>query len=57
MVKTPNQGHGTLVNKFFEQVKQPDFKPPIAIDQLLLVSEISLLIDKLACEGGGQSPC
>lgn len=50
----PDKGHETLITSFFENVKKTPFVPPIAIDHLINVAELTLLIDKLACEGGGS---
>lgn len=49
-----DKGHETLLKSFFENVKKAPFVPPIAVDHLLNVAELTLLIDKLACEGGGS---
>jgi predicted dehydrogenase len=50
-----NAGHEALVRNFFEQVRQQQFNPPIPTDQLLLTAELTLIVDKLACEGGGST--
>lgn len=49
-----DKGHESLLTSFFENVKKAPFVPPIAVDHLLNVAELTLLIDKLACEGGGS---
>ena len=50
----PDKGHETLITSFFENVKKTPFIHPIGIDHLMHVAELTLLIDKLACEGGGS---
>lgn len=49
----PDKGHEALINQFFESVKQPSFTPPISFDRLALVAHLTLVIDSLACQGGG----
>lgn len=51
---TPDKGHSTLINQFFGGIKAADFKPPISVDRLNTVAELTLAIDQLACEGGGE---
>jgi len=51
--RVPDMGHEELITTFFDELQSKEFKHPIAIDRLLMVSHLSLLIDKLACEGGG----
>lgn len=50
----PDLGHESLIRTFFESVKQAPFVPPIALDHMAKVAELTLLIDSLACEGGGN---
>lgn len=49
-----NRGHDALLKTFFDNLKQPQFVPPISFDRLFVVAELSLLIDQLACEDGGN---
>lgn len=49
----PDKGHEALMKTFFEQLSQPTFNPPISFNRLKTTAELTLLIDKLACEGGG----
>ena len=53
-ITAPDKGHEALLNQFFNQLRQETFIPPISIDRLHLVAELTLLIDQLACEGGGN---
>lgn len=51
---TADKGHEALLNTFFERIKKPTFEPPIPFARLRAVSELTLIIDELACEGGGD---
>lgn len=51
----PNKGHENLINSFFKALRLPVFEPPISFERLEMVARLSLMIDKLACEGGGNS--
>lgn len=48
-----DKGHASLLNLFFQQLRQSVFKPPIPLERLYNVAAITLVIDQLACEGGG----
>jgi predicted dehydrogenase len=48
-----DKGHAVLLNQFFTQIKKKSFTPPIAIERLSTVAKITLIVDQLACEGGG----
>ncbi len=50
----PDKGHETLLNNFFYALKHNTYEAPISIDRLLTTAELTLIIDKLACEGGGE---
>ncbi len=50
----PDDGHTELITTFFDGVKKLPFAPLVSPDHLLKVAEITLLIDELACEGGGN---
>ncbi len=49
-----DKGHEALITSFFDNVKKTPFVTPIPLDHLIQVAELTLLIDKLACEGGGS---
>jgi predicted dehydrogenase/threonine dehydrogenase-like Zn-dependent dehydrogenase len=50
--RVADKGHEFLMNQFFAAVKQG--KPmPIPVDRLNMVAELTLIIDQLACQGGG----
>lgn len=55
IVKTADTGHEALVTSFFEKLKQPASNLPIPVNDLVMISELILTIDKLACEGGGST--
>lgn len=50
----PDKGHEYLLKQFFTSLQQKNIKPIINLKRLLKVAEISLIIDKLACKGGGE---
>lgn len=47
-------GHQTLITEFFEGVRSPQQKMPISVERLTKVAELTLIIDKLVCQGGGN---
>jgi hypothetical protein len=49
----PDKGHTTLLKQFFDACSEPVFIPPISYDRLERVAELTLIIDALACQGGG----
>ena len=51
---TQDKGHETLINTFFQSIKKNQFAPPIDFTRLLMVAELTLIIDQLVCEGGGS---
>jgi predicted dehydrogenase len=53
-VTSPDKGHELLINTFFQELKKVSFIPPIPFNRLFTVAELTLLIDQLACEGGGS---
>jgi len=53
-VTMPDKGHEVLLNLFFEQLANATFEPPVSVDRLLTVARLTLIIDQLACEGGGS---
>lgn len=48
-----DKGHTALLEQFFANLKKPVFEPPIPLERLLRVARITLIIDELACKGGG----
>lgn len=52
-VMIADKGHEHLLSKFFNGIKTDNFVPPIDLHRLQQVAEISLLVDQLACQGGG----
>lgn len=51
---TPDKGHAQLLTTFFDRIKQPIFVPPIEYSRLLTTAQLSLMVDQLACAGGGE---
>lgn len=51
---TPDKGHEFLLAQFFGQLKKEKFTPPITIERLYRVAHITLIVDQLACAGGGS---
>lgn len=51
---SPDKGHETLLTMFFKHLNAPAFEPPISFDRLKTTAELTLIIDQLACEGGGE---
>jgi predicted dehydrogenase/threonine dehydrogenase-like Zn-dependent dehydrogenase len=49
----PDKGHSALLKKFFDACSLQEFVPPISYQRLDQVAEITLVIDELACQGGG----
>ncbi len=53
-VKQPNLGQDILINNFLRAIKEDVYVPPIAIDRLILATELTLIVDQLALQGGGE---
>jgi len=53
-LRYPDKGHNALLKEFFYQLTQEKFVPPIPLSRLEDVAKMTLLIDKLACDGGGS---
>ncbi len=49
-----DKGHEVLISKFFGALKTKNFEPPISIERLLDTTRLTLIIDQLACQGGGN---
>ena len=50
----PDKGHEYLLKKFFTSLHQKTITPIIDLQRLIEVSQITLVVDKLACKGGGE---
>ncbi|MCL4361735.1 bi-domain-containing oxidoreductase [Candidatus Dependentiae bacterium] len=48
-----DKGHKAILSEFFDNLKKDCFRPPIPHDRLLEVSKVTLIVDQLACKGGG----
>lgn len=48
-----DKGHEQLMQRFFEYIRCPDIGLPIPLQRLDMVAHLTLIVDKLACAGGG----
>lgn len=48
-----DKGHYNLIKRFFDAAATPGAKPPIPISRILKASELTLVADRLARQGGG----
>jgi hypothetical protein len=53
-LQTQEKGHSNLLKAFFKTVRTPHAQPPIPIKRILIATELSLIVDKLARMGGGR---
>jgi len=53
-VPVPDRGNEALLRQFFRSLTNDSFDPPIDFDRLKTVAELTLIIDQLACGGGGK---
>ena len=53
IVSRADKGHAQLLDTFFTALRAPQYVPPISFDRLQKVAEMTLIIDALACKGGG----
>lgn len=51
---SPDKGHEYLLHLFFETIQQPAYKPIFTLNRLYDVAKLTLIIDQLACAGGGS---
>lgn len=52
-VTMPDKGHALLMQQFFKSLTKKKYTPPISLKRLHTVAELTLIIDQLACQGGG----
>lgn len=52
-VTMPEKGHEILINAFFDALRKKK-SMPISIDRLNTVTQLTLIVDELACQGGGS---
>ncbi len=50
----PDRGYEAFVSDFFNSLQKPETDQVVDIEYLRMVAEVTLFIDKLACEGGGK---
>jgi predicted dehydrogenase/threonine dehydrogenase-like Zn-dependent dehydrogenase len=53
-VKQPNTGNEALITTFLQAIKQDVYIAPITMNRLILATELTLIVDKLALQGGGE---
>ncbi len=51
---SPNKGHEHLLRAFFKEVKNKDVKPQVSYERLLITTELTLTVNKLVLNGGGN---
>ncbi len=51
-VSSPDKGHKNLMTQFVKAAKMKNGKSPISVERILMATQISLVVDKLAREGG-----
>jgi len=51
---SPDKGHATILKQFFASLQDKNTKLPISFERLQSVSEISLIVDELVAQGGGE---
>lgn len=54
-VSQQDTGHKRLITEFFEGIKKKEWETPIPMQRLNTVANLTLVIDKLVCQGGGNS--
>lgn len=52
-LSSPDKGHEALLKQFFCAAKQPKCNNPLSVKRIFMATEISLIVDKLARQGGG----
>ncbi len=50
----PDRGYELFISDFFNSLQTPKKEQLIDVEYLRMVAEVTLFIDKLACEGGGK---
>lgn len=53
-VKVPDQGYEKLITKFFENIKNEKSEHTFSLERLTTVTDLTLIVDQLACQGGGE---
>lgn len=52
--QSQDKGHEVLIRRFFEGLRAEKRKMPIDLKRLNQVSKLTLTIDQLVCQGGGN---
>ncbi len=55
VVSTPDYGREHLVNQFFTGIRENPVVVPMSKERIMRVAHTTLMIDKLACSGGGNT--
>lgn len=53
-VDKQDKGHENLIKNFFASVYQPNIQTVMSLERLYTVAHLTLIIDELACQGGGE---
>ncbi len=53
-VSTPDKGHKAILTSFFNSLRSEKREMPISASRLSMVAQLTLVVDKLACQGGGN---
>lgn len=53
-ISTPRKGHEELLHAFFTYMRSKNSIPPFTPEHLLQTAHLTLIIDALACKGGGE---
>lgn len=53
-VSMPDKGHKAILTSFFDSLRSEKREMPISVKRLNMVAELTLIVDKLACQGGGN---
>lgn len=53
-VSTPTSGRDLLIADFFAGLRENPVRTPISRERIMMVNTITLIIDRLACSGGGE---
>ena len=53
-LQIPDKGRSALIGSFFSSLKETKFTHPISTQRLYDVANLTLIIDKLACQNGGS---
>jgi hypothetical protein len=52
-IRNPDKGHDNLLQQFVKSAKTQDAQPPIPLKRIFMATKLSLIVDRLAKQGGG----